>query len=277
MKFFSSPRFVLCALCCGMAVAASSVRPERTAQDERLRLAEEREAREKLSAAELLAACRNNLPTERVTLAGKLTLLRRRGFPDRQNWFTLEVNWGADPSTAVCQLFDRRNGRVQEKVVLTRARSGEAEFKRFAGPEMKEQPAPLLSSKISETDLTWLELTMDFLWWPNPTFDTTPETVRRHRGEDCFVLLASPPKPIPGCGAVRMWLSKRTGFLMKAEQLDLMGDVTNYFWMQTAKKFGDRWMLRELRAKTAGSSREALLKETRLYVETLDDEELGYD
>ena len=106
------------------------------------------------------------------------------------------------------------------------------------------------------------------MWWPNPVCDNNPKTVREVLGRACDVILASPPKPIPGLSAVRIWIDKQTGFLMKAEKLNLDGDPVRYFWVQKVKEFSkDTWMIRLIKAEAKGSR-----NQTQLLVDALNDD-----
>ena len=227
------------------------------------------EARERPDAEALLKACREGLPLNQVTLAGRLFHGKPRGF-GKTDKFALSIDWSADPAVAVCVLNDAKGGLL-ERVEMTRPRGGDAVIRRFSGIPLKEQESPSLGSRVAETDLLWLDLTMDFLWWPAAVYDNSPETNRKVLGRACEVILASPPKPIPGLSAVRIWIDKQTGFLMKAEKLNLAGEPVRYFWVQRVKKFdNDVWMIREIKAQARGSR-----YQTQLIVDTLNNEALG--
>ena len=223
---------------------------------------------ERPSAAELLQACREGLPLNQVTLSGRLFYRKPRGFIYSENKFALSIDWSAEPAIATCTLFDAKGQTVIERVEMTRPRQGEAEIKRFSGNPLTEQEPPSLGSRVAGTDLLWLDLTLDFLWWPNPVYDDNPKTDRKVLGRACEVILASPPKPIPGLSAVRMWIDKQTGFLMKAEKLNLAGEPVRYFWVQKVKEFSpDTWMIRLIKAEAHGSR-----NQTQLLVDALNDE-----
>jgi len=229
------------------------------------------ETTERPPAAELLQACREGLPFNetQATLSGRLVVLRTRGFPTQENKFVLHINWGAEPAVATCSLYDAKGQTLLERVEMTRPRTGEAVIKRFAGNPLQEQEPPSLGSRVAGTDLLWLDLTMDFLWWPDPVYDDSPKTDRRVLGRLCDVVIAAPPKPIPGCSGVRMWIDKQTGFLMKAEKLGMSGETLRYFWVQKVKEFSkDEWMIRLIKAEAAGSR-----VQTQLLVDALNDNE----
>ena len=223
---------------------------------------------ERLTAAELLANCREGMPLNDVTLSGRLIVRKPRGFIKSENKFALSIDTGSDPALATCVLYDAKGESIVERVVMTRPRDGEAIIKRFSGNPLQEQEPPSLGSRVMGTDLLWLDLTLDFLWWPNAAYDTNPRTDRRVLGRACEVVIAPPPKPIPGCSGVRMWIDKQTGFLMKAEKLGMKGETLRYFWVQKVKEFEkDTWMIRLIKAEAEGSQ-----YQTQLLVDALDGE-----
>ena len=252
-------RFIILGVCAALAAVAPV--PLGTAADG---VGEER-----APAAELLRACREGLPLNQVTLSGRLFVRKPRGFVKTENKFALSIDWSAEPARATCVLYDAKGETVIERVEMTRPRQGEAVIRRFAGNPLQEQEPPSLASRVAGTDLLWLDLTLDFLWWPEPVYDDSPKTDRRVLGRACEVILAAPPKPIPGCSGVRMWIDKQTGFLMKAEKLGLAGETLRYFWVQKVKEFSqDTWMIRLLKAEARGS-----MYQTQLLVDALNDEE----
>ena len=229
------------------------------------------ETTERPTAAALLEACREGLPFNETeaTLSGRLIVRRPRGFIQQENKFVLHIDWNAEPAVATCTLYDEKGKTVVERVEMTRPRMGEAEIKRFTGNPPVEQEPPSLASRVAGTDLLWLDLTLDFLWWPEPVYDTSLKIDRTVLGRSCEVVFAAPPKPIPGCSGVRMWIDKQTGFLMKAEKLGLSGETLRYFWVQKVKEFSkDEWMIRLIKAEAEGSR-----YQTQLLVDALNDEE----
>ena len=179
--------------------------------------------------------------------------------------------WRQDMASLFLEAVEKGTG-VVERVEMKRTRAtGEAEMKRYAGSPLRELPAPPLTERLLASELTWLDVTLDFMWWPDAAYDDGRGIDRRVRGRACEVVRVAPPKPVPGLGAVRMWIDKKTGLLMKAAQLAPDGKTIRYFWVQKVKQFEpeDRWMIRLLEA----DSQDGLLR-TQLLVDALNDEVL---
>jgi hypothetical protein len=116
-----------------------------------------------------------------------------------------------------------------------------------------EEVVPSLLERVLETDVTWLDLTFDFLWWTNAAYETEREGESVH-GQKCSVILVKPPTEIPGLAGVRLWADRKTGCLMQAEQLDEKMKPIRRLWGTRVKKFDDeRWMVSVLEVETLGS------------------------
>ncbi len=210
-------------------------------------------------AAAILQACTDNLPREKMVLTGTLAVRRQRGFILSENPYRLELEWGATPSRAEVTLFAADSTNAVERVVMTR-NGREAALALFSGPGLAPAAPPSLAGRVGGTDLTWLDLTMDFLWWPDVRMDGEGNA----KGRACDILVATPPSPIPGCSGVRLWIDRKLGFLMQAEQLNPQGEPVRRMWVQSVKKMSERWMIRDMEVEMMGSGHR-----TRLYVDRL--------
>jgi len=218
-------------------------------------------AAENLTAAETLKACTQIIPTDRLLLKGSLTVRKQRGIVLMEQPFNLLMDWGARLPSAEVQLLDAAGTSLVERAILTRPAGQPAQIKLYDGPEQKPVSAPSYASRIRGTDMTWMDLTMHFLWWNDVRFDDTPRG-ESYNGRDCDILVAVPPGPIPGCSAMRIWVDRQLRCVMQAEQLDPQGDPVRKMWVQRVKKMDDRWMIRDMEIETLNSGHR-----TRLFVD----------
>ncbi len=100
--------------------------------------------------------------------------------------------------------------------------------------------------RILETDVTWSDLTLDYLWWDDFEFDKEREAESVH-GQTCAVVVMK-----KGARVVRVWVDRKTGALMQAEELR-DGKALRRLWGTRIKKFGDRWMANVMEVETIGS------------------------
>jgi hypothetical protein len=210
---------------------------------------------EKRTAEQILSDCTRVIPKEAVVLKGSMTVKQGRTTTLAENDYTLMMEWGANPPTAECLLFEKNSSNMIERALMSRPKGKPAQIRLYAyqGKEVKDLGTPAFTARIRGTDMTWLDLTLDFLWWKEVRFDDEPRG-KSWLGRDCHILLASPPEPIPGCSAVRIWVDVKLACVMQAEQLDPQGNPVRKMWVQRVKKMlDDRWMIREMEIETLNS------------------------
>ena len=220
---------------------------------------------ENRTAEQILKDCTRVIPTEPVLLRGSMTVKKGRTTVLSEHAFTLMMEWGAKVPTAECLLMDATGSNLLERAKLSRPEGKPATIKLVAyqGKEVKDLGSPSYTARIRGTDMTWLDLTLDFLWWKDVRFDDVPRG-KSWLGRDCHILLVSPPQPIPGCSAVRIWVDAKLCCVMQAEQLDPQGKPVRKMWVQRVKKMlDDRWMIREMEIETLNSGHR-----TSLFIET---------
>jgi hypothetical protein len=180
--------------------------------------------KDNVSAAELVAGCRAMIP-ENVEISGRIILRNRKGMVRAEYKYSLK----------------RKNGESGLKIF---DKNGvEKSFSR--------------EGRILGTDVTWSDLTLDYLWWKDFSFDTSREAESIH-GQKCLVILMRSDKR-----TVRVWIDRKTGALMQAEEL-VDGKSVRRLWGTRIKKFGDRWAPNVLEVETLGSGRR-----TKITVEEL--------
>lgn len=164
-------------------------------------------------AAELVHSCRTMIPAN-VQLDGRIILRNRKGFSQAEYGYTLI----------------RSNGATD--LALRDASGAAVEFER--------------EGRILGTDVTWSDITLDYLWWDDFSFDEEREAESVH-GQKCSVVLMR-----KGDRTVRVWVDRKTGALMQAEEL-VGGEAVRRLWGTRIKKFGDRWVANVMEVETLGS------------------------
>jgi hypothetical protein len=179
------------------------------------------------AAMDVLANCRAMLPVEPMTISGEIVLRNRRGIPSGEYDYVIHADRTCTPAKLTLEFRDGDSGKVIERHEILR-------------------PGPVPEGRILKTDVTWLDLTLDFLWWPQARFDTEREGETVH-GQKCDVILVS-----NGEKKVRAWCDRKTGCLMQAEELK--GDKPRRrLWGTRIKKFDGRWFPNVLEVETIGS------------------------
>lgn len=172
---------------------------------------------------ELVMNCRTMIPAD-VELSGRIVLRNRKGMV-----------------------------KAEHSYVLSRSNS----VTRLSVDGNEFEPGCERTRPILGTDVTWSDLTLDYLWWDDFSFDAERERESIH-GQVCAVVVMK-----KGERRVRVWVDRKTGALMQAEEL--VGDKPlRRLWGTRIKKFGDRWMANTMEVETVGSGHR-----TKITVETL--------
>jgi len=177
-------------------------------------------------AAEVVANCRSMIPSD-AELKGRIVLRSRKGIVQAEYGYDLVRKAGAT---------DLRLTKDEKDV----------EFEK--------------SGQILGTDVTWSDLTLDYLWWDDVSFDAEREGETVH-GQVCTVIVMK-----KGERQVRVWVDRKTGALMQAEEMK-DGKAVRRLWGTRLKKFGERWMANVMEVETVGSGHRTKITVEELKVE----------
>ena len=177
-------------------------------------------------AAEVVANCRSMIPAD-AELKGRIVLRSRKGI--------VQAEYGYD--------LVRKAGATDLKLTKD---DKDVEFEK--------------SGQILGTDVTWSDLTLDYLWWDDVSFDAEREGETVH-GQVCTVIVMK-----KGERQVRVWVDRKTGALMQAEEIK-DGKAVRRLWGTRLKKFGERWMVNVMEVETIGSGHRTKITVEELKVE----------
>ena len=166
---------------------------------------------------ELVMNCRSMVPAN-VELRGRIILRNRKGIPQAEHDYVLSR------SNAVTRLTVDGN----------------------PVPDPSTSSSSSSSLPLFNTDVTWSDITLDYLWWDDFSFDGERESETVH-GQVCAVVVMK-----KGDRAVRVWVDRKTGALMQAEEF-ADGRTVRRLWGTRIRKFGERWMANVLEVETIGS------------------------
>jgi hypothetical protein len=107
----------------------------------------------------------------------------------------------------------------------------------------KKFAASRLEEKIGGTGVTYGDLALKFLYWPNAQV-VGSDTVRTR---NCWKLrLPAPSKDSPYAN-VLLWIDQESGALMRMEGYDGQDRLTKRFEVVSAQKIEGRWFLKQMR------------------------------
>ena len=105
------------------------------------------------TALDILGNCRAMLPTEPVTMTGEIVLRNRKGIPSGEYGYTLHADRTVTPAKLTFEFREHDGTNVIERLDILR-------------------PGPVPEGRVLKTDVTWLDLSLDFLWWPKAEYDS---------------------------------------------------------------------------------------------------------
>ena len=112
-----------------------------------------------------------------------------------------------------------------------------------AGSE--EFPVEKLKEKVRGTGISYEDLTLEFLYWPNARV-FGDETVRTR---SCWKLQVVSPSRDLQYWNVLIWVDKASGALMRMEGYDWDGKLAKRFEVISAQKIDNRWFLKQMRVE----------------------------
>ena len=106
-------------------------------------------------------------------------------------------------------------------------------------------PAAKLNEKIRNTGVTYEDLALKFLYWPNARV-LGDETVH---ARSCWKLQLVSPSRDSQYSNVFLWADKASGALMRVEGYDWDGKPAKRFEVISAQKIDNRWFLKQMRVE----------------------------
>lgn len=106
-------------------------------------------------------------------------------------------------------------------------------------------PVEKLKEKVRGTGISYEDLTLEFLYWPNARV-FGDETVRTR---SCWKLQVVSPSRDLQYWNVLIWVDKASGALMRMEGYDWNGKLAKRFEVISAQKIDNRWFLKQMRVE----------------------------
>lgn len=196
----------------------------------------------RLAAGDILGSVRARLPQEELRIDGTLLVRRQRGVVISELGFVMTLNWGGAPSCASYTILGA-HGEELERLTVRRDAGREPQYEYASGPELANTNLPSLYASIQQSDVSWIDLTLSFLWWEDGLV-TAMEPIR---GRECFVLdVTAPPAAGSPYRRVRMWIDSELRMLLQAEAFDAENEPVRRLWVKSFKKIKDRWMIKDM-------------------------------
>jgi len=180
-------------------------------------------------------------------MTGTLTMRRVYGVEIKRFKYAVAIHWGALRPRAVYEIFDTSD-TLLETVVAVRDAEGALTLTRFLGAEKTPAAPPAINETVRGTDITWLDITLDFVWWRNPVITGEGKV----KGRLCDILEVEPAEPLERCKKVRLWIDREQKLVMQAIQIDENDRDVRRMWIRAIQKINQRWVLKDIEVETLG-------------------------
>lgn len=208
------------------------------------------------SADALLAQVRAAIPKKPLGIKGKLMKGERIGRLQQAFLFEALLEWGQTPPTARYTLSDAF-GTPLARLTIIRPTDRAPEFHYEQGRPLRPAPTPDLNQPVENTNITWNDLSLSFLWWPNGQV-TGRDNIR---GRDCNVIeipippsstipaagtKAPSPHPADAAAFIRLWIDDQLVALIQMEEYNAEGKLLRRLSVKNFKKIAGQWMIKNM-------------------------------
>ncbi len=131
-----------------------------------------------------------------------------------------------------------------QSIILTIGDDG-SQLRESHGSNATPIPVQLLSEPVRGGLITYEDLALGFLHWPNPKL-LGEETVRTR---SAWKIEIHAPPGSSQYGAVRVWVDKASAALLRIEGFDSTGKPSKRFEVVSARKIDGQWMLKQMRVE----------------------------
>lgn len=195
------------------------------------------------------------LPDVPLRITGDLTARARKGSPEIRKGVEMLLDWQAETPAARYTLRDAF-GATESHLAITWPSPRQPEYHYFEGNPLRATTLPDLVSAIPGTDISWVDLSLSFLWWP------TAETKGREdvKGRTCWVVDVAAPNDFAGCSGVRLWIDPQIGIMLKAEMYDSNDQPIRRFEVKSFKKINKRWVIKDIELTSLPAKTKTILR-----------------
>jgi hypothetical protein len=145
--------------------------------------------------------------------------------------------------------------------LLLRLGEKESRLEELSAKGAEKISAAKFDQKVRGTAVTYEDLSLRFLYWPNARVMGS-DTMRTRL---CWELELRPPDHDSQYSRVLLWVDKNSGALMQMEGYDWNGHLAKRFEVISAQKIEGRWFLKQMRIEQMQPGTDKV--QTRAYLE----------
>ena len=200
---------------------------------------------------ELMASLLAKLPAKPIMITGDLLTTPEQGEKTRLT-IAIQLRYPREATYTIGDAF----GKPLEQLTVLRD-NGRVSFLYLTGDPMAGSPAPALDHPIQNTALSWMDLTLGFLWWEGGKIIGQEE----NRGQPCYVLdRRAPPNAMAPYASMRIWVDTRISMLLEAVGHDKLENPLRRLSVKSFKKINHDWMIKDLEVENLATHATTILR-----------------
>lgn len=217
------------------------------------------------AAEALMDSVRMSMPEVPLELGASLRVLDPAGRSVKTVRARALLTPTATGRTARYTLLDAFGGTLAEmQVALGGAR---AEFAYAAGDPLQPAPLPDLFGPIEGSEISWMELSFSYFWWPGPRIVGSEKVAGRW---ECQIIeIACPPEVGDGWSHIRLWVAPAYHAVVRGEAWR-DGRAVKRFEVQSVKKLRQVYMIGDMEVRNLATGARARLKVGRMQMRSPD-------
>jgi len=189
------------------------------------------------SVDELMGHLLARLPSKPITLTGDLVTTPKEGEKTRYN-VIIQLRYPEEANYTICDAF----GKSLEQLTVIR-KNGNTSYFYLSGDPLVPADTPQMATRIQNTALCWLDLTLGFLWWNGGQIIGRVE----NRGQPCYLLdRRAVENRMEPYARVQLWVDTRISMLLQADGYDKLETLTRRLAVKSFKKINHEWMIKDL-------------------------------
>ena len=205
-------------------------------------------AAEQPSAREILANVRTAQTAQEQTIRGRLRT-GGKSIPFRLVAHGGTLRWEfTDPAQTIQLRLLEKDSRLEE----------------ITGGSAKKISAARFDDKVRESDITYEDLAMKFLYWPSANVEGEQTMILRK----CWIIRVEPAaKSDSQYSKAMLWIDQQTGSLMQAEAYGHDGKLARRFKVISPQKIDGVWLLKQMRIEAMEPTRSGREDRAPTYLE----------
>lgn len=137
-------------------------------------------------------------------------------------------------------------------------------FEGVGGQEMQKVAPSKYAADVRGTDVTYEDLSMRFLYWPNAKI----VKLDKIKARECWLVRVHNPDGQGAYTTVDVWIDRGSGGMIKMNGYNASGRPVRRFEVLSGKKFDDIWMVDEMRIETINPATGQIKSSTRMQIKS---------